>query len=1291
LRLILLPWLALLLVLAALLGALWLWSGTNTSLATALHHVSLVLPADQTLESGDVNGSLRGGGHIGWLRWQQGGLTVEARDVQVDWQPAALWQQEFKVSRLALGELRIEDQRPASPDAQPVPPTQLSLPFRARVDFSAEQLEWVSKGGSQHFGKLVFNYIFDSSLHRLDKGYIHILSNKYEFSGDLQAQGPMALNLKTSGVVDTQVPGRAQPLRVLAQAELTGTLAGTQARVALQATLTPQWSGTPDGPPATPALAMQARLTAQLAPWQSQPVMAAHGQWQALNLATLWPKAPQTLLSGEASVRPAGPGWQASVKLRNRLSGPLDQQRLPVQALLAELEFSQGQWQLQSLQADIAGGSVVAKGQWEPAPGAGGAQRWKSEAKVSALNAAGLFSPLASVQISGTLSARQSAKGIGFDIQLQSTRAKLPDPRAPPTGDRRLSLQLQSVVAQGLWSAPLLTLDALRLEAPDAHVQGQLRYHTTDQATQGQLDLSLPGLHAALNGQLASTTGKGTLSVQVQDAAQATRWLARWPTVARALDARGVTGNATLNASWQGGWQNHAQGLKFDASLRAPQLEGLPGNTRSRQLQLDVSGTPGNFSLKGQGLLASGGNQLDWRTQASAGRSPNGTWQASLSQIELALRSPASASPWLLRLVDEPYQSGPRPLSLRWVPGDLANTLSVSAGAARLTGPGANNARLSWQTLNWMQPVNPGQPGSAPTTARWQSQGRVEGLPLAWLDAFTTQPMAELGLSSDLLLSGNWDAYQTDTLHVRMLLERSAGDLRLQTDTSHQGMLPAGMNEARLQVNLDGSQVSGSLRWDSARAGRALMAFSTQLQPRGWTVAANAPIGGSLQLQLPPVDAWSALAPPGWRLRGTMDADIQLAGTLNLPEWSGTLRARDLAVRSVVDGIDFSHGSLLAQLHDQQLDIQEFILQGAGSTGAPERLPDNQIKVSGSVFWTSAKAGAAPGSRLRMNLQAQAKKLRLSTRPDRRVVMSGQLTADLKDGQLILRGALAADLALVTLPDDSAPQLGDDVVVRRPASPASAVKPAKPLAPGKANQTSPDLLVELDLGPDFQLRGKGLTTRLAGKLTLAAKDIRQPALTGTVRTVDGSYQAYGQRLTIERGVLRFAGPLDNPALNILAIRPSLTQRVGVQIIGTALSPVVQLYADPDLPDAEKLAWLVLGRSPSSGGAEAALMQQAALALLGGNGKRLTDSLTQALGLDELSFGGSTSSTEGTASTTSVTLGKRLSNDFYVAYESSLNGAMGVIYIFYDLSRHLTLRAQTGEQSAIDLVYTLRYD
>ena len=57
----------------------------------------------------------------------------------------------------------------------------------------------------------------------------------------------------------------------------------------------------------------------------------------------------------------------------------------------------------------------------------------------------------------------------------------------------------------------------------------------------------------------------------------------------------------------------------------------------------------------------------------------------------------------------------------------------------------------------------------------------------------------------------------------------------------------------------------------------------------------------------------------------------------------------------------------------------------------------------------------------------------------------------------------------------------------------------------------------------------------------------------------------------------------------------------------------------------------------------------------------------------------------------MTVGKRFSRNFYAAYERSLSGAMGTLYVFYDLSRRFTVRAQAGQQSAVDLIFTIPYD
>jgi translocation and assembly module TamB len=283
---------------------------------------------------------------------------------------------------------------------------------------------------------------------------------------------------------------------------------------------------------------------------------------------------------------------------------------------------------------------------------------------------------------------------------------------------------------------------------------------------------------------------------------------------------------------------------------------------------------------------------------------------------------------------------------------------------------------------------------------------------------------------------------------------------------------------------------------------------------------------------------------------------------------------------------------------------------------------------------------------------------------------------------------------LFILPDETAPSLGDDVVVLR-TTPVNGARrtPVSDAAGADAPRSAlrADLQVTLNLGSDFQVRGRGIDTRVAGELALRSTLAggAAPTVTGMLRTVGGQYKAYGQQLEIERGEMRFTGAYDNPALDILAIRPKLTQRVGVQITGTALLPRVRLYADPDLPDAEKLSWLVLGRSGASGGAQALVLQQAAFALLGG--QDTSGGIAGRLGLDELSVSGTSDVGTGGAGAATITLGKRISQNFYVAYERSLAGTLGTFSIFYDLSERFTLRARTGEKSAIELIFTFSYD
>lgn len=1245
----------------------WLYSARDTSLAFALNQVAHWLPAGQTLEAQDVKGSLREGGHIGSLRWRQGDLSVEATDITVGWALGPLFQRQLQLHHLDIAQLHVDDQRTPHPEAQAAPPADLQLPIRLDIPFTLANLT-LSGNTDLSASQIRGHYVFDTNQHRLNKGQGHISSGVYEFDGTVQALAPMALNLRLRGQVHTTLPRSQQALTIHASAQLDGQLARTDDTLALQASLRPERLDA-----AGTAPTVQAELSARIAPWQSQKLPQANARWQALDLALLWPQAPHTNLSGSASVTPMDAGWRAQIDLQNAKPGAWNQQRLPLSTLRAQANYSDGRWAVESLQANAAGGSVRLTGQLQAAV-------WHIQARLQGIDPVAIDTRLPVAPVSGTISARQGNDGMGFEVQLKAD--------SPPAQAAK-KLTLQSVLARGVWAAPLLSVSDLQLDAPQAHLQGTLVYHTVSSAVQGHLTLALPGTSVALDGRLASADGQGSLRLQVDNAASTSAWLRQ---SIPQLSALRLDGNAELNASWHGGWQQQGRNLVLDTKLNAAQLAWTqpakvsaktsakepaqpPISWQVRDLQATLAGTLQAWQWRTQGALRVDARDLDWQARGTGARLNAAHWQATLGQLMLRARSNGTTGDWTVSA----DTSEASPLLLDWRSTPQTQTATFSGGSAKLSAPLPGSARLQWQAVQWRrsQPLTP--EGQTPT-ATWRSQGQLDGLPLAWLDALDGQRLADWGLSSDLLINGSWDAQRSDDLHLGVLLERSAGDLYLRTDSQSSSRMSALMREARLQVNLDGAAVSASLRWDSDRAGKALAAFSTRLTAdnESWRWSADAPLGGSLQMQLPPIDAWSMLAPPGWRMRGTLDANASLIGTRAQPQWSGTLRADDLALRSVADGIDLQQGILRARLDGLKLTLEQLTLFGTGGSAG------GQINVTGTAQWlATSDSDTALARRVLVDLKANAQALRLSQRADRRLSVSGDLAAKLQDAQLTLTGKLTADQALITLPSESAPTLGSDVVVRG-LTPGTAQAPA----PKASNQQiRPDIHITLDLGRDFQVRGRGLDTRLAGSLALRAQGTNTPNLTGTVRTVRGTFVAYGQRLDIEQGLLRFVGPVDNPVLDILAIRPKLAQRVGVQVLGTVLSPVIRLYAEPELPEAEKLAWLVLGRSASGRGGEAALLQQAALALLGNKGGSPSASLSQALGLDELSIAGVT---EGAGAAT-VTLGKRLSQDFYVAYESGLAGTMGVFTIFYDLSKRLTLRARTGEQSAVDLIWTLHYD
>jgi len=254
--------------------------------------------------------------------------------------------------------------------------------------------------------------------------------------------------------------------------------------------------------------------------------------------------------------------------------------------------------------------------------------------------------------------------------------------------------------------------------------------------------------------------------------------------------------------------------------------------------------------------------------------------------------------------------------------------------------------------------------------------------------------------------------------------------------------------------------------------------------------------------------------------------------------------------------------------------------------------------------------------------------------------------------------------------------------------------------PRTSRSTRLDLAV--DLGDHLRLKGRGIDTTLKGALQISSPN-GLLTVRGAVRTAGGQYVAYGRKLDVTRGEITFNGPVNDPRLDILATRPNLDITVGVAITGTALAPHVKLVSEPDMSDADKLSWLMLGRAPETvGGADTALLQQAAMALLAGEGEAPSDQILKRLGLTDFAVGQRTDADSNTKQTV-VTLGRQISKRVYLGFEQSVTNVSSNLQLIYRIAQRLTVRAQAGREAApagtatattsasLDVIYTWHWN
>ncbi|NIF25055.1 translocation/assembly module TamB [Pantoea sp. Tr-811] len=447
----------------------------------------------------------------------------------------------------------------------------------------------------------------------------------------------------------------------------------------------------------------------------------------------------------------------------------------------------------------------------------------------------------------------------------------------------------------------------------------------------------------------------------------------------------------------------------------------------------------------------------------------------------------------------------------------------------------------------------------------------------------------------------------------------------------------------RLDSTLAPRRIDTRLDFQGERLGQ--LSLNTRLDPLG----KDKPLSGDFRLAGLDLSIARPFVPMVERLAGQLNGTGRLSGTLLAPQVNGNL---------TLSGGEASGGELPVSLQD--LSLQAMI---AGE----------QVQLNGN--WRSGEAGRGQlsghltwGQALGMDLRLQGQQLPVNVEPYAKLEVAPDLNLRLVDDKLAVTGKVLVPKGAITVRElpPSTVKVSDDTVI----------------VGHQTEQGKPPMAMAMDIdvqvGQDkLSFNGFGLTANLLGHVHIGDNlDTR-----GELSLADGRYRAYGQRLTIRRARLLFAGPIDTPYLDIEAIRQVDDVIAGIRLSGSAEQPTTTVFSEPAMSQEQALSYLVLGRPLSTSGEDNNMLAEAALGLGLAGSSGVTGSLASSLGIEDFQL-----DTEGSGNTTSVVASGNLTEKLSLRYGVGVFEPANTIALRYKLSKKVYLEAASGLASSLDIFY-----
>lgn len=471
-------------------------------------------------------------------------------------------------------------------------------------------------------------------------------------------------------------------------------------------------------------------------------------------------------------------------------------------------------------------------------------------------------------------------------------------------------------------------------------------------------------------------------------------------------------------------------------------------------------------------------------------------------------------------------------------------------------------------------------------------------------------------------------------------LDASGGTLRIKDKDQ---WLDFPYQTLRLTSKLTPKRIDTDLNFVGGKLGE--LSVQAQINP----LPKNKPLSGSFRLNGLDLSVARPFVPMVEKLTGRLNGSGTIAGTLMAPLVNGNLLLSDGEISGPELPMDLEALQLQALIAGETVQ-----LNGGWKSGK-----SGQGSLTGSIAWGQALVVdlALKGSQLPVTVEPYAK---LEVAPDLKISMKGDELA-IAGKVLVPRG----EITVRELPPSTVKVSDDTVIIGQ-----------------QTEEGTPPLAMKMDIdvavGEDkLSFAGFGLTANLQGHVHIGDNmDTR-----GELWLNDGRYRAYGQRLTVRRARLLFAGPIDQPYLDIEAIRQTDDVIAGIRLSGSAEQPTTQIFSEPAMSQEQALSYLVLGRPLSTTGEDNNMLAQAALGLglMGSSG--VTGKLASDLGIQDFQL-----DTEGSGNTTSVVASGNISEKLSLRYGVGVFEPANTIALRYKLSKKVYLEAAGGVASSLDIFY-----